>query len=211
MRQGADDEKASRGRRARGRGYGGVLGLVRAMLSRGLSRAAAMTSRTSDTLDALGLLEAQHNDVEKLFQEIGAASGEHKQDLFHELADMLAVHALIEEKVFYPNVKGPATEGLLLEAAEEHLAMKRTLADLLKINVDDRTFDAKLSVLQEQVLHHAKDEEEDKLFPVVRAELDADMLAALAGEMIALMVDVQQQGRPPRAHVPAETAHAAPI
>lgn len=195
----------------RGSKNGGVVGTVKQALNRGLAKAAQMAPPSDDAVDALDLLKAQHQNVEKLFSEIESATGSRKRDLFNELADMLAVHATIEEKIFYPNVKRPSTEDLLRESAEEHLGMKRTLADLLDTDVDHDTFDAKINVLKEQVVHHAKKEEEAKLFPLVRAELDPDFRAALAGEMIALMVDIEQRPEPPRTHVPLETDAPAPI
>jgi hemerythrin superfamily protein len=163
-----------------------------------------------EDLNALDLLKAQHRYVDRLFATIEESSGAAKDAVFRELADMLAVHATIEERIFYPSVKTPATEDLLRESIEEHLAMKRTLADLMALDVDSDEFDAKLNVLQEEVTHHAKQEEERKLFPLVRADQDRDFLAALAGEMIALMVALQQQGAPRNA-VPGETAAPAPI
>ena len=190
---------------------GGFMGTVKEVLNRGLAKAAQLAPPTDDALDALDLLKAQHQNVEKLFSDIESATSSRKRALFDELADMLAVHATIEEKIFYPNVKRPSTEDLLLESAEEHLGIKRSIADLLRTDVDDLTFDAKLKVLKELVVHHAKKEEEAKLFPIVRAEIDSDFLAALASEMIALMVDIQQNAEPPRTHVPEETDVPAPI
>jgi hypothetical protein len=60
------------------------------------------------------------------------------------------------------------------------------------------------------VHHHAIEEEEAKLFPIVRVATDDDYRAALAGEMIALMVEAQQRGAP-RDAIPAETDEAAPL
>jgi hemerythrin superfamily protein len=157
-----------------------------------------------DGLDALDLLKAQHRGVEKLFAQIQGARGAAKGAAFRELADLLAIHATIEERVFYPSVRRGTTEELLQESVQEHLEMKRVLADMMQLDPADEEFDAKLSVLEEQVTHHAKEEEERKLFPLVRSGFDRDLMAALAGEMIALMVELQQQGSP-RAAVPGET------
>ena len=79
---------------------------------------------------------------------------------------------------------------------------------MLDEDVAGETFAAKLSVLEEQVHHHAIEEEEGKLFPMVRAAIDDDYRAALAGEMIALMVEAQEKGAPRNA-IPAETDGAA--
>ena len=190
------------------RNAGGLFRTVGTVLSRGLEKVARAMS-TADDLDALDLLRAQHRAVDRLFGEIQAAKGTSKATSFRELADMLAVHATIEEWIFYPGVQSAETVELLAESTEEHLAMKRTLADMLDEDVDGETFDAKLSVLQEQVHHHAIEEEEAKLFPKVRAATDDDYRAAMAGAMIALMVELQQKGAP-RNDVPAETDEPAP-
>jgi hemerythrin superfamily protein len=170
------------------------------------------TSATSgdDSLDAMDLLKAQHRAVEKCFERIQSERGAAKAVAFRELADLLAVHSAIEEKIFYPGVKSSGTAELLHESVEEHLGMKRTLTDLMEMSVRDQGFDDKLQVLEEEVTHHAKQEEEGKLFPKVRAERDADFMAALANEMIALMVQLQQKGAP-REAVPSETDAPAPI
>jgi len=165
---------------------------------------------TADDLDALDLLRAQHRAIDLLFRAIQSAKGATKSTSVRELADMLAVHATIEEWIFYPGVRSAGTEELLAESSEEHLAMKRTLADMLDEDVSGDAFDAKLSLLQEQVHHHAIEEEEAKLFPKVRAATDEDYRAALAGAMIALMVELQQKGAP-RKTIPSETDEAAPL
>jgi hemerythrin superfamily protein len=188
---------------------GGLFSTVGSALSQGLEKFARAMA-TADDLDALDLLRAQHRAVDRLFRDIQLAKGTRKADSFRELADMLAAHATIEEWIFYPGVRSSETEDLLAESTEEHLAMKRTLADMLDEDVDGEVFDAKLSVLQEQVHHHAMQEEEAKLFPKVRAATDDDYRAALAGEMIALMVELQEKGAPRKA-VRGETDEAAPL
>jgi hemerythrin superfamily protein len=192
-----DSKKGSGLKAMAGAVLGGISKIARAMGS-------------DDNLDATDLLKAQHRYVEKLFAEIQKSTGARKAAAFRELADMLAVHATIEEKIFYPNVKTARTEDMLAESVEEHLAMKRTLADLMEMDTNGEDFDATLKVLEEEVTHHAKQEEERKLFPLVRAEQDEDFRAALAGEMIALMVALDQRGNP-RAAVPSETSAPAPI
>ena len=50
----------------------------------------------------------------------------------------------IEEKLFYPESKQENTEDILRESVEEHLSMKRILADLMEVGADDEQFDAKM-------------------------------------------------------------------
>jgi hemerythrin superfamily protein len=161
-------------------------------------------------MSAIDLLESQHRQVEKLFKQIEKVSdSEKKTRLFEEIADKLAIHAAIEEHHFYPAVKAKRTEDILLEAVEEHLTIKRSLADLLKTDVDDQTFDAKLKVLKEEVEHHVEEEESD-LFPKVKRILTADDLDALEQQMIAEQEELEEEGNP-RASIPGETGEAAPI
>ncbi|MDQ3367095.1 MAG: hemerythrin domain-containing protein [Myxococcota bacterium] len=164
----------------------------------------------NDTIDALELLAAQHAEVESLIDEIeDSEDPEEKRALFIELADNLAAHATIEEKIFYPAVMADRTHEQLIEATEEHLAAKRLLADMIALDVDDEHFDAKLKVLKESVRHHAHDEEEDQLFPIVRKMMNKDELAALGNELIAMFEMLLE--REPHKQVQSETAEAAPL
>jgi hemerythrin superfamily protein len=163
-----------------------------------------------DTIDALQLLTTQHDEVEDLISQIEESDdGEEKMDLFREMADKLAAHSAIEEKLFYPTVLTDDTEEQLLEATEEHLAVKRVLADMLEMEASDDRFDAKLFVLKEEIRHHARDEEEKKLFPKVRRMFTKDELAGLGNELIAMFEDLIEQE--PRMEVPSQTREAAPL
>ena len=164
-----------------------------------------------DTINALDLLMEQHTEVERLIEKIEKADRpELKRELFVQLADKLAAHATIEEKLFYPAVMAKQTHELLLESVEEHLAVKRVLADMLALDVENEHFDAKLTVMKEQVRHHAHDEEEGELFPKVRRLLSSDELAALGNELLAMFEMLLERGQP-RMVVPKETAEAAPL
>jgi len=161
-------------------------------------------------MDAIQLLESQHREVEDLFEEIeGSDDNEDKMELFEELADKLAVHASIEEHHFYPAVKDRRTKDILLESLEEHLSLKRLLADLIELPLSAPTFAAKFQVLKEQTEHHHK-EEEEHLFPKVMLLLDADARADLGRKMEALQQRLQRAGAP-RAAVADQTEAAAPL
>jgi len=161
-------------------------------------------------MNAIDLLESQHREVEKLFSKIDKAkSDDVKGRLFEEIADKLAVHASIEEHHFYPAVKAKRTEDILLESLEEHLGIKRVLADLLDTEPSDETFDAKVKVLTEQVSHHVKEEEEE-LFPKVRKLFSKEQLEAIGQEMSAEQAELEDDGEP-RLAIPGEATHAAHI
>jgi nucleotide-binding universal stress UspA family protein len=104
-------------------------------------------------------------------------------------------------------VKARRTEDILLESLEEHLSLKRLIADLLALAPSERTFEAKFKVLKEQAEHQHK-EEEEHLFPKVRTLLDASEREELGSEMLAHQEQLRQEGEP-RANVLHDTAAAA--
>jgi hemerythrin superfamily protein len=162
-------------------------------------------------MNAIDLLTGQHEEVEKLFKRFeklsDSADGE-RREIFLMIADRLSAHAAIEEQYFYPASKAARTEEQLREAVEEHLAVKRIIADLLDMEPDDENFDAKMKVLQESVEHHVE-EEESELFPKVKKLLSEDQLLALGVQMMTEFEELMESE--PRNEVPAQTDTAAPI
>jgi hemerythrin superfamily protein len=160
------------------------------------------------TVDVLDLLTSQHAEVDALFAKLEADEGD-RNALFGQLADKLAAHATIEEKIFYPAAMAKETEELLRESVEEHLEIKRLLSDLLTMRVDDDTFKAKIALLKEDVEHHAHEEEEKELFPKLRKSMSPDERAALGNECLAMFEKLMETH--PSKNVPAETKEAAPL
>lgn len=158
-------------------------------------------------MNAIDFLISQHRSMETLMASVVDAQDEARQKLYAEVADQLTMHISTEETVFYPAVKAARTEDILLESLEEHLSLKRLMADLLALNPSEQTFEPKFKVLKEQAEHHHK-EEEEHLFPKVKSVLDDDRLQQLGAEMIALQTQQKMEGRP-RDNVTGETDAAA--
>lgn len=141
-------------------------------------------------MDAIDVLTADHETVRSLFLRFRAASGaedaaEMKQvteEAFHELD----VHTRIEERVFYPAVEaagGSELADLTAESNEEHHVVDVLMAELRELEPSDDRFVAKMTVLMENVEHHASEEEKD-MFPQVRSLLGEDALADLGGRLL---------------------------
>jgi len=161
-------------------------------------------------MNAIKMLKQQHREVEKLFKQFDSAkSAGPRQKAFEEIADALAVHATIEEKHFYPAVKKAQTEDILLEAVEEHLEIKRVIADLLEMDGGEDQFAAKVKVLQEDVEHHVE-EEEGEMFPKVEKLFDDEQLEAIGALMDETQEQLKREGNP-RDAIPGETDAAAPV
>jgi iron-sulfur cluster repair protein YtfE (RIC family) len=161
-------------------------------------------------MNAVDLLIQQHREIEGMLRKaLDTEEADAREQLYKQAADHLAVHVASEEQIFFPAVKAGRTEDILLESLEEHLALKRLIADLEGLQPSEKTFEPKLHVLKEQSEHHHK-EEEDDLFPKVRKMMDGQRLDQLGNEMLALQKRMQRDGEP-REAVAEQTDKAAPL
>jgi hemerythrin superfamily protein len=160
-------------------------------------------------MDAIDYLRRQHHEMERAMAQVLDADADGMRRRFIEVADQLTMHIESEEQVFYPAVKAGRTEDILLESLEEHLSLKRLLADLLELDPGDKTFEPKFKVLKEQAEHHHKEEEEN-LFPKAAKLLDPGRRATLGDEMQALQAKLRRAGEP-REIVAEQTESAAPL
>ena len=140
--------------------------------------------------DAVELIKSDHRKVEKLFREFeeaGDRAYKTKQELVAQIIQELEVHATIEEETYYPAVEAKARKDgkeLIAEAVEEHHVVKILLGELRSMSSEDEAFDAKVTVLMENVRHHVE-EEESELLPQSEKILDGDELTRLGEEMAA--------------------------
>lgn len=133
-------------------------------------------------MDPFKLLKHDHETVSKLFKRIEAASGRVKLIRFKKLKTELELHTHIEEKIFYPALKIPEeSRDITLEAYEEHKVVKDLLSQLDGAKASDQ-WDAKFTVLKENVEHHVE-EEEGELFSKAREVLSAEKLETLGDKM----------------------------
>ena len=78
---------------------------------------------------------------------------------------------------------------LMDEALVEHAGAKDLIAQILDMSPGEDLYDAKVTVLSEQIEHHVKEEEED-MFPKVRKSgLD---LIALGEQMLARKNEIKE-------------------
>ena len=134
--------------------------------------------------DACDLLDTDHRAVKRMFkdyEELANARGRNiaqkKMELARQICHELAVHAQIEEEIFYPALRGAIKEtDLVAEAEVEHQSAKDLIAQIEAMDTADEKFDAKVTVLGEYVDHHVK-EERNEMFPKARAARKLDLLA----------------------------------
>jgi iron-sulfur cluster repair protein YtfE (RIC family) len=141
-------------------------------------------------VDGIVLLKEDHKTVKRLFREFEKvhkkAEPAAKRALVDRIIEELTTHAFIEETIFYPVARQdvPDTVDHVLESVEEHHVVAWLLSELTKIGPADETFDAKVTVLIENVEHHIEEEEKD-WFPQVRKALGRNRLVELGEQMAA--------------------------
>ena len=139
-------------------------------------------------MDATTLLTKDHDTVKALFKQFedaGDTAYKTKQTIFETIKSELLIHMDIEESIFYPTVKAQPSEELkdeIREADEEHHVAKLLLAEISKMTPDDEQYDAKVTVLKENIEHHVK-EEEGELFPNTKKRISKELLEQLGEEM----------------------------
>jgi hemerythrin HHE cation binding domain-containing protein len=124
--------------------------------------------------DALVLLTAEHNEIDKLAREFErlrkAADSGDKGKAALRFCHALERHAAIKHEVFYPAayaVLTGADRELLGKAQVKHDSIQALIEKVEDTAADDPSFDATVTVLAEQASRLMKQEEE-QLFPRLR-------------------------------------------
>jgi len=138
--------------------------------------------------DAIVLLREDHQRIRRVFRQLEKLSKPDtggKSRLVDELIELLTVHTYVENEVMYPRVRGllPELERDVLESYEEHHVADVLVTELAAMSSIDEGFDAKTTVLMENVTRHM-DEEESEWFPKVREGLGRRTLQELGADII---------------------------
>ena len=140
---------------------------------------------TAKPNDAIAMLTADHREVKAMFEQydkLGDRANASKKKLADQICDALTLHATIEEEIFYPALRAASKEAadLLDEALVEHAGAKDLIAQLQEMDPEDDLYDAKVTVLGEQIDHHVGEEEGEMFRTAKKAGLD---MVALGTEM----------------------------
>jgi hypothetical protein len=164
--------------------------------------------------DAIMLLRSDHEEVKGLFDKFENASGtDRKRKIAKKICDELKIHSMIEEEIFYPAFRGKLEDDMLDEAIVEHDGAKVLINDIMAGGSDEGFYDAKVTMLREQIEHHVDEEEQphEGMFAKCR-DLDVD-LKALLEPMLSRKQELQakaESGGLPPAELSALNAEATP-
>ena len=137
--------------------------------------------------DAIVLLKQDHKEIEKAFkafEKAGDNAHKEKQKLVDRIIELLTVHTYIENEVMYPRIRElvPDLNDDIDESYEEHHVADLLVMELVSMTPDADRFDAKVTVLIENVRHHIE-EEEQEWFPQVREGLGRKTLQEIGAVM----------------------------
>lgn len=152
--------------------------------------------------DAIALLKADHRTVEELFQKFQKAGGKDKKwQLAERICNELKIHSMLEEEIFYPTFEGKVDDDLYHEAYVEHDGAKVLINDIMASRGEDEFFEAKVTVLCEEIEHHVKEEEKpgEGFFAQARATgIDmVDLRDRMMARKQELMAQAENGGLPP--------------
>jgi iron-sulfur cluster repair protein YtfE (RIC family) len=132
-------------------------------------------------MDAISLLKADHARFRELLGQLAdtEAGDAERANIFAALKARLVAHETIEEEILYPALQPFAqTEEIVAHSYEEHHVVDLLVDELTVLSFSDAAWGAKAHVMQENLEHHMKDEEED-LFPKAKRLLSANALGDL--------------------------------
>jgi len=140
------------------------------------------TNKEAGSKSAVDILTDNHQKILRLFTEFEELKDDteqmdEKQMLVENTCAELAIHAQLEEEIFYPAMRDAIDDQNLLDEAEvEHNMADQLITELESMQPGDELYDAKFSVLGEYVKHHIE-KEQNRLFAIARqAGLDLESL-----------------------------------
>ena len=147
-------------------------------------------------MDAITLLTTDHKKVKRLLGELESTTErgvKTRTELFATIKGELTVHEIIEEEIFYPELKAhPKAKDIVLEGFEEHHVVDLLMSELEALPVEDETWGAKALVMKENIEHHIE-EEEGEMFKTARSVFDRAELDDLGRRMEARRVSAKRE------------------
>ena len=147
-------------------------------------------------MDAIALLKADHVKIKRLLTELESTTErgvKTRTELFATIKGELTLHEIVEEEIFYPELKAhPKAVDIVLEASEEHHVVDLLMSELEALDVAHETWGAKALVMKENIEHHIE-EEEGEMFKHARSVFDTAELEDLGRRMEARKVSAGRE------------------
>lgn len=129
--------------------------------------------------NVIEILKQEHEMVLSQLSELSSKGTSNREQKYNSLKENLIPHMVGEEQAIYPKLMQADMKEMALEAIEEHNAVKSLLSQLDSASTSEEdVWVAKIKVIQENVKHHVKEEEEE-IFPRMQQKMSSDELSSL--------------------------------
>jgi hemerythrin superfamily protein len=162
-----------------------VVGLI-AGVAAAAGRKAVIQAAEAMTGDWFDVLKAEHLMIAEVFDRLddtGGGDAAKRLKLLHRLKALIDKHAFQEENVVYPALKHADPDGAAQRLFSEHAEVKTLLYELEIGSPEDVQWTKTLQRLRAAVEAHVR-EEEDEVFPALRAKLSEEDEARLTALLI---------------------------
>jgi hemerythrin superfamily protein len=156
--------------------------------------AGSVVTQTSDKSDMniQDVIRMDHQKVNVLFAEIMKTQDPAKRkEYFTQLDNDIRAHAIAENEVAYPAVRGKYAESDLQELYDEQNSWFPALDAMEKMNMMSDEFMASLRRLMDEIMDHVR-QEESTFFAALRDNFSSNQLEQLATEFKAKKSEVQK-------------------
>ncbi len=157
--------------------------------------AGSVVTQASDKSDMniQDVIRMDHQKVNVLFAEIMKTQDPSKRkEYFMQLDGDLRAHAIAENEVAYPAVRGKYAESDLQELYDEQNAWFPALDAMEKMDVMSEQFMSSIRRLMDEIMDHVR-QEESTFFAALRDNFSSNQLEQLATQFKAKKSEVQRQ------------------
>ncbi|MBD1824464.1 hemerythrin domain-containing protein [Cyanobacteria bacterium FACHB-DQ100] len=155
----------------------------------------SVVTQTTDKSDMniQDVLRMDHQKVNVLFAEIkGTQDPAKRKEFFMQLSGDLRAHAIAENEVAYPAVRGKYAESDLQELYDEQNSWFPALDAMEKMDMASDEFMSSLNRLMDEIMDHVR-QEESTFFAALRDNFSDQQLEQIASEFKAKKSEVQRQ------------------
>lgn len=153
---------------------------------------------SSDAQDAISVLTKDHERIRRMFmsfEKLTRRNGndDRKNRLFQQIWMETAIHAQVEDEIFYPALREATDDHDLLDEADiEHASFNEVFEQLESMGVDNEHYDVKVMVLGEYISYHFKAEQDAMFRKIKMAGIDT---LVLGGRIVHRRKELQSSRR----------------
>lgn len=141
-------------------------------------------------MNSIDLLISQHHFVDELFDRYARSSEDDKVLVLGKIVEALLIHALLEERYFYPVARRHDMEDAIAASLDDHKHVTRLIGQIYRLEPGAPALDGLVGQLQTAVQRHVGSEE-NAVFPIVRERVELHTLDTIGKGMESAMADLR--------------------